>query len=224
MRILQIVADGTPGGGTINVLGLIEDILSDPGSAHKIDFVSQSDSHAIEQGETLGATCFGIDFFRSRFDIRAAIAIRRLVSHRKPDLIHFHGGRAAFFGNWLPGAYSVPTIYTVRGYHFLKKPWLLRHLAISAERRINRQVDVTVLVSADNQRLGRAWDLFPASHQTMVIHNGIDAAALPLPISGDPRQVGFLGRLDYPKDPHFVLDIAEILAPEGFRFTLNTRS
>ncbi len=219
MRVLQIVADGTPGGGTTNVLALSEDLLA---RGVDIAFCSQQDSYALQHAKQIGARVVGeLDFFRGRLDRRAVKQLAAVVASTAADVVHLHGGRAAFYyargqhrGSWR-------TAYTVRGYHFLQKPTPLRQLAAMAERRSSRVIDQTVLVCHYDQRLAARFRLLPAGKQGVVIHNGIRVQDIPARATdASPRRVAVLGRLTLQKDPHLVLDIAGRLATEGFHFDL----
>ena len=216
MKLLQVVADGTPGGGTTNVLALTEDLLNE---GIDVVFCSQTGSYANEQAKMLGAAVITeIDFFRSRLDRQIVSELRRAISPIAPDLTHFHGGRAAF--PWVRGASRsdlARTCYTVRGYHFSHKRFPLRWLAKLAERRISHLVGATIHVSEDNFQTAVANRLVPIDAKPNVIRNGIRLSDIPVPVSpGDRRHVAFLGRLTYPKNPNLVLDIAKRLQSEGF--------
>src|SRR5215204_665001 len=93
MRILQIVADGSPGGGASHVL----DILGGLSNVYSLGLVTQANSYLLTKASSLGVECFGIDFFRSRLDARVPVNLREVVRKFRPQLLHIHGGRAGFF-------------------------------------------------------------------------------------------------------------------------------
>ncbi len=223
MKVMQIVAAGDPGGGTTNVLALAEDLLD-----RRVDvvFCSQRDSYAISQARELGAeVCDGLDFFRGRLDGRIVRQLRSAIDRVNPDIVHVHGGRAAFAcvrgsdRSWLRR-----TIYTVRGYQFWRKPFPLRLLAKQAERRISRSVFKTVHVSKSDQRVAVDQSFVASDSSCRVIRNGIRLSDIPrhqaTASEADRKQVAVLGRLTYPKNPDLVLDLARLLASEGFVFHL----
>ncbi len=215
MRLLQIIADGRPGGGTTQALSLLEDL-------QKLDqhllFVCQNDSYAEEQAERMGIATYGIDFFRSRLDLSVTIKLQRLARSFAPDVIHVHGARAGFLAGMMWSTRKdPPSIYTVHGYHFLRKPWGIRHLAALAERRASRWADVTVFVCQYDQRLAKDWRILPETGKGTVVYNGIKPEDIPKKERTDPSCIGFLGRLTYQKDPLLFLEMARILAAEGYR-------
>lgn len=217
MRILHVVADGRPGGGTTNVLALTEDLVD---AGHQVALATQTDSYALERGAALGASVHPIDFFRGRADPRAAAALSAADRHVDPQIVHVHGARAgvALVLSRVPR--MRPTAYTVRGYHFLDKRPPVRTLAAVAERLVSRRADATVHVCAYDRSLADAWRLVPQRRVQRVIYNGIRVADIPAPRGTDPKLVAFLGRLTYQKDPLLIVEIARLLAPEGFRFKL----
>ncbi|TWU39200.1 glycosyltransferase family 4 protein [Novipirellula artificiosorum] len=223
MKVMQIVADGAPGGGTTNVLALAEDLIANQVA---VMLCSQAASHAIDEARRLGAKAHdGLDFFRSRLDTRIVRELRSAVHNADPDIIHVHGGRAALA--WVRGADRGQldrTIYTVRGYHFRPKRFPLRFLAKRAERRISRSVFKTVHVSQSDKEVAMHFGFIRDGSASQVIRNGIRLSDMPRhqPVSANEdqnrKQVAVLGRLTYPKNPHLVLDIANDLAQDGFVF------
>ena len=59
MRVLEIVADGSPGGGTTHILQILKG-LSDFTS---FELVAQSGSYLLQVAQKLGIPCHGVDFF-----------------------------------------------------------------------------------------------------------------------------------------------------------------
>lgn len=214
MKLLHIIADGRPGGGTTLTLALIEDLR---GVGHEVSFVCQEGSYAVGEARNLGIQTHGIDFFRSRLDIGAAIKLKRIVEQNRPDLVHVHGGRAAYFLSLgLPTRKALPAVYTVHGYHFPAKPWGYRHLGAIAERRISRWADMTVHVSQYDRALAKQWRLLPSSGKSTVVHNGIRPKDIPVRRPADPTCIGFLGRLTFQKDPLIFVETLRLLASEGY--------
>ena len=220
MRTFQVVADGTPGGGTTNVLALTEDLLE---ANVQVIFCSQKGSYAIEQAKRLGAEIVdGIDFFRSRIDGQVVSDLSAEIAARDPEIVHVHGGRAALA--WVRAGDQSRlqrTLYTVRGYHFYRKPFPVQWFAKRAERKISRSVFRTIHVCQDDQDSALEFGLIKSERQSQVIRNGIRLSDIPIPeMMGDRKHVIVMGRLVYQKAPHLILDIAKELSEEGFVFNL----
>ncbi|MDQ7785861.1 MAG: glycosyltransferase [Desulfomonilaceae bacterium] len=214
MRLLQIIADGRPGGGTTQVLALLEGLKS---LDQDLLFVCQRDSYALEQAAGMGIATSGIDFFRSRLDPRVAIKLQRLIRSFRPHVVHVHGSRAGFLSSikW-SNRHRPPVVYTVHGYHFPTKPWVIRSLAALAERRTSRWADITVFVSQHDRRLATELRLLPGPANGTVVYNGIKPEDIPRKAPANGSTVGFIGRLTYQKDPLLFVKIIRILAAEGY--------
>ena len=215
--LLQLVADGTPGGGTTVVLGLCEDVLKD--GRWRLAFVSQRDSYALRTAQGLGVDTFGLDFDGPRFSTTRLLALWRLIRRLRPSLIHVHGARAG-----LPVALvhllrreGVGLVYTVHGLHFTMKPVLPRVLGALAEGVIARRADATVYVSNGDLTKARAWHIAPGpTRVTRTIFNGIEPADLD---RTQPRRTTldlvFVGRLVRQKNPLFLVELMEALRGSG---------
>ncbi len=165
----------------------------------------------------MGIAVSGIDFFRSRLDLSVTIKLRRLVRSFGPNVVHVHGGRAGFLAGMLSSNRKrSPVIYTVHGYHFLRKPWGVRHLAALAERRISGWADMTAFVCHYDRRLAKEWRILPEAERGTVVYNGIKLEDIPQKSLTDPTSIGFFGRLTYQKDPLLFVEMARILAAEGY--------
>lgn len=215
-RVLEIVADGNPGGGTTNVLALLGDLARHGG--FELSFVVQEGSYALGEAQRLGVETRGLDFARSRVPFAAARALHVMVDELAPDVVHVHGSRAGFFLACAPrGGGFPPVAYTVRGYHFLGKPPGARELAALAERFAHGRADATVHVCHYDSNLADRWHLVPRAALRTVIYNGIDPAELPRASDTDLRSIAFLGRLSFQKDPELLAAIAAGLAQAGYR-------
>jgi glycosyltransferase involved in cell wall biosynthesis len=215
-RVLHVVADGAPGGGTTNVLALLGDLAAHGG--FELGFCVQSDSYATRQAEALGVPAFGVDFARSRVPFAAARALLGRIRAFAPELVHVHGSRAGFFLACARRGAAFPRVaYTVRGYHFLEKRAGVRELAALAERFAHGRADVSIHVCRYDQALAERWRLLPRGQRRVVIYNGIDPRELPATADTDLRRVAFLGRLTFQKDPMLLAEIAAGLGRAGYR-------
>jgi len=217
-HIVQIIGDGRNGGGTINVLALVADMIA---SQARITFVSQEGSEALARARALGAAAVGIDFMSTRINFRAISRLKETVATLEPDVIHVHGARAG-----LPLSFALdaqrrfPVCYTLRGAHFVGKRQPMRYLAMRAERRCHRMADASIFVSQHDLELCASRRLVRARGQSLVIGNGIEIDEFPAPKPPDPRLVTFLGRLSFEKQPEIVLRVAREMAADGYRFQM----
>jgi glycosyltransferase involved in cell wall biosynthesis len=85
-----------------------------------------------------------------------------------------------------------------------------------AERKSSRNAAMTVFVCAYDKDLADKWNLLPEGGKHAIVYNGIVGEAIPQKSVTRPNVVGFLGRLTFQKDPLLFLEIARILASEGY--------
>jgi glycosyltransferase involved in cell wall biosynthesis len=217
-RIVQICADGSPGGGATVVLSLVDHQLRQ--SALDVGFVSDTDSYAIRRATALGAKTYGLDFWSSRLNPSTMVRMTGLLKRLRPDLVHVHGARAAI--NIVPammrlGARRPRMVYTVHGYQFGNGRPFLRSAVSVAEKLCHAVADVSVFVSRYDHALGMRHRLLSSRRPAEIIPNGVCMSALPAPSAPDERLVVFLGRLSREKNPLLLVDIAALLRPHGYR-------
>lgn len=203
-KVLQIIADGNPGGGTTHVLQILNGLKNN----FEYKLVTQSKSYLSKRAGEIGIDVFEVNFFTSRLDLRITYQLRKLHDEFKPDLVHVHGARAG----WLISLsnLSTPLIYTVHGYHFLKKPLLQYHAAILIEKYISKKVDRIIFVSKYDIETAKKYRILnPRIHAT-VIYNGIALVDLNAAQS-QPQHIGFIGRLVPQKDPYLFLEVVKRL-------------
>lgn len=221
MRILQIVADGTPGGGTTVVLGFCEELKRLPDV--EVALITDEHSYAAEAAAAIGIFAFEVPFFVSRFDPRPARQMLGILNSWKPDLIHVHGARAAHPFTF--GALSqtrTPLVYTVHGFHFRKKGPILRSLIISAEKRIAARADSTIFVSeADKELASRLGISRSTRGPAQVILNGISPEQLDqVPQRDKAYDLVYAARMQKEKNPLFMIRIMEALKGAGIRLLM----
>lgn len=205
MRILQIIADGSPGGGTSHTLQILTRLKSD----YSFALITQKNSYLLSEASHLGIATFGIEFFRSRLDPRVPIRIRQIVGELRPDVIHAHGGRAVFFCSL--GRVQPPMVYTVHAYHFVDKNPFMRSLAVGAERMVSKYAAHTIFVCNHDSRLASKYGLISNAARKSVIPCGIPPLHIPKTSLSSLRHLGFIGRLEHQKDPLLFLDVLKRL-------------
>jgi len=201
VRVLEIVADGRPGGGTTHVLQILRGLQN----STSFELVTQAGSYLLQEANKLGIPCHGVDFFHSRLNPAIPIQLRRICSSVQPHVVHVHGGRAGFF--FVLARTDLPTLYTVHGFHLLQKPWVLRWLALQAERYIFQRASRIVFVSQYDAGLARSLGLLEKPQPYELIYNGIAFHDIPQADCNGLQHIGFIGRLEPQKDPILFLDV-----------------
>lgn len=205
MRVLQIVADGKPGGGTTHVLQILK------GLRHAVSFqlITEEQSYLMKEAGALGIPCQGLRFFISRLNLALPFQLRALVMALQPDLVHVHGGRAGFF--FALSLLKIPMIYTVHGFHFIEKSPRIRWMALLAERWNFRRACHSIFVSKYDVALAEDFQLLSGYDQRSVIYPGLSLKNLPQAHPRTLLHIGFLGRLEYQKDPLLFLEMMAFL-------------
>jgi glycosyltransferase involved in cell wall biosynthesis len=208
-KIVHILGEGRPGGGTTIVLGLSRALAA---SGHRVTIIAQSRSLLIEKAAAEGFEVREIDFARRSLAIVSAKKLAQQLRQLSPAIVHAHGARAG-----LPCALAVRRsaakfIYSVQGFHFRHKPQPLQTLAWGAEAFCMSRADCTVLVSQGDRRIAEQSGLLNFARAWQVINNAVavDPALREMPKAYD---IGFLGRLHYQKNPLILVDILKALRP-----------
>ena len=220
MKILHFVCDGAPGGGTNHVVQLLtrlgrpdqdadqsETGGNSVGGEIECALLTEDGTYLSEHAEGLGVQTFVGSFFKGRTDRAASDRVKEVIAEFRPDIVHCHGGRAAFFYGRLKD--TTTSFYTVHGFHFKRKSILPRLLGWAGELFSIRRADHVVFVSHYDQKLAVSAKLLPKHKSHRVIHNGI---AQPKAEKGERSLgVGFVGRMVFQKHPELFLDVIERL-------------
>lgn len=208
-KIVHILGEGRPGGGTTVVLGLSRAFAKD---GHHVTVIAQSGSLLIEKASAEGFDVREIDFSRRSSVVFTARELGQELRRLSPAVVHAHGARAG-----LPCALGLRRcpatfIYSVQGFHFRHKPQPVHTLAWGAEALCMSRANCTVLVSQGDRRIAEHSGLLKFAQSWRVINNAVavDPRLRHTPKSYD---IGFLGRLHYQKNPLILADILEALQP-----------
>jgi glycosyltransferase involved in cell wall biosynthesis len=131
--------------------------------------------------------------------------VRDTLCRYQPDLVHCHGGRAAFFRSFV--ADPTPSVYTVHGFHFAKKHWLARIAGWLGEFWTIRRMEQIIFVSEFDRKLALRSKLLSARQPFRVIRNGIPAPTVERSESTEKLGVGFIGRMVHQKNPQLFVEV-----------------
>jgi hypothetical protein len=130
-NILEIVGDGSIGGGTTAVLNLAVG-LADRGVS--VAIATQRDSYLAAEAQAAGLRTLGLDFGRRRNTLRLAHALGQSLEEIGGGVVHAHGARAGLPAALIPRSRRTAFVYTVHGFHYANKPFGIRQVARSVER------------------------------------------------------------------------------------------
>jgi glycosyltransferase involved in cell wall biosynthesis len=100
--------------------------------------------------------------------------IKKIIQREKPEIIHAHGTRAAAWVRIaVAGMKEKPTvIYTLHGFHVVRKNFLSRWILVMIEKVLNRWADVLACVSDADKKLVLKYKVI-SKNKIRVIKNGI---------------------------------------------------
>jgi glycosyltransferase involved in cell wall biosynthesis len=210
LEVLQVIGDGSPGGGTTAVLSLSEE-LSRRGAS--VTIASQRSSHIIGQARKRGLRTLELEFGRRRQSRRIAHCFANYLRMCPSTVVHAHGARAGLPIAMLPHDLALSRVYTVHGFHYRHKPPGIRHMARLIERFCIERSNATVFVSNGDARIAQQDRLVSRTTRYHVIHNGSPAAAIAA-VAQRSCDIVFLGRLHFQKNPLILPEILAALRPQ----------
>lgn len=212
MKLLYIVADGNLGGGSTHVTQLIQAYRAK--GFYTIGLITQKKSDLAKNSAGNVQFSQGINFFGGRLNLLVSFQLMRAIRKFNPDIIHVHGGRAAFFLGFVP--LKIPVVYTVHGLHFLDKRGIVKWFGAIAECWAISRSKIVIFVSYFDLRLAQRFHLLNLKatsgrkQRTFVIYNG--TSRLSYKLRGSVVwDVAFIGRLEPMKDPSLFIKIAKCL-------------
>ena len=217
MRVLQVMASGARGGGADHLMGLMPALQAE-GVQCSAAVGPDGPLQAQLRGQGFGVT--NLSLMRSRTDARAISRVVQAVRGAAPDIVHFHGTRAAFFGALAKGLWgrTPRTVYTAHGLSFRKERTPLRRLLFNTAEWTACRADQVISVSQADLRALHTKGLL-AAQRGVHIANAVDtqryapapaaAARTHLGLPHDAFIVGTTSRLVPQKAVHDLLDALE---------------
>ena len=209
LKVLHIDPEKNWGGGEAQVLGLLV-YLS--GKGHRNDLLADPNGALFERCRELNVKRCSFSM-RNDVDLRAVLALRRLIRAEDFDIVHFHTKRAHALSLWLPRVRSRPKYVVTRRMDYPERPGWYSH------RLYNRRVDGVVAIS---QAIG---DLLTQAgvdpRKIRRIPSGIDPERFKncrsrQDGSNRVKTIGCLAGLDARKGQRFLLEAAALLKAQGF--------
>jgi glycosyltransferase involved in cell wall biosynthesis len=171
MRVLHIMATGVVSGGAVHMQLLLPELLR---LGCECLAAVGTDGDLAQRLAAAGVPTRTIALMASRFDRGAPKRVTALVADTKPDLVHFHGTRAALFGAAARLRPRPPTVYTVHGLSYAKEGgWLRCAPFLAAEAFACRRASHVISVAqGDLEDLRRRR--FVATKASCHIPNAVD--------------------------------------------------
>jgi glycosyltransferase involved in cell wall biosynthesis len=158
--------------------------------------------------------------------IPAILAIRRMVSEIKPDVVHNVGLQCCVLGSIATLGNNVPLVNAVTGLGYIFtsanwRTWLLRRSMVwLLPMLLNRKSSFVLVQNPDDRAALLDLGITPA-RMTLIPGSGIDTDALqPLPEPQGTMTFGFAGRLLVDKGIRTLVAAHQILRDRGYGFKL----
>jgi len=182
MRVLHVMATGAQSGGANHLLTLLP-ALAQLGC--ECEAAVGDDGPLAPRLRAAGIATRSVALMQARLDGGAPGRVATLVASSAPDIVHYHGTRAAFFGalSRSPALGRPRAVYTVHGLSYRKeRDWPRRAVFLGAEWLACRRADLVISVSAVD--LADLWQRGYARRSASVhIPNAVDTARF-APASG----------------------------------------
>ena len=208
MKILTVVADGAPGGGTTHVIQV----------ARHLKECGIKGVYLVDKGSYLGNELRSVGHYVC--EVRMFSVVAGLLMFLKAfflfckfgmfDVCHFHGSRARTNG-LITSLFSKTTVYTVHGYHFHKNSVLKKKLKIILERVNYKFSYMVIYVCEYDRNIAKAERIMSqsakSSAKNQVIYNGVEAEGNNY--IEKSLDIVFVGRMVPQKNPMVMVDVLE---------------
>ncbi len=215
-RVLHAINSAALGGGPQHVFDLITGL---PKDGYEFHVAVSDDGPFAERFRSAGALVHPVDMMSRRIQFRAARELRRIAEEIRPDLVHAHGTRAAFFvARALPAREGPRVVYTTHGLALhlgagpFQRPFYLR-----VERSLCDRFDAVITLSEDDARGMVERGLLRDCSKMRVIPNGIRLEKFPPvgPSKAEVPVIGTVGRFVPQKGLSLLIEALAILKGAG---------
>lgn len=215
LRIAGVDPELGFGGGESQVLGLSVELIR---MGHRAELLCDPRGELWRRARTVGILCHPLTV-RNSLDLRAGIALRRLLRDQRFDLVHFHTARAhalAPYAQRMAGALIVTRRMDYRPNRYVA-PWLYGR-AVDKAAAISRAVAQSLIAAGVPER------------NIEVVPSGVDcerfappnadarsAARAAIGLSPEEVAIGAVGSLQPRKGHRYLIEALAILARRGLR-------
>jgi len=208
IKILQINSSSDIGGGPQVMWDIVE------GLKNELDFlILGPKGKFLEKYHGAGLESREL---KNKIFFKLIEELRKVISQKKPDIVHCHGMRTAFWTRLSAiGLKNRPKIiYTLHGFHIIRKQFFLKWPLIFLERILNHWTDIMVCVGESDKRLVLRYKTVP-KNKIIVIKNGINIKKFEI-----PKDEIFRNKRELNLEDKFVILSAGRLHPQKDFFTL----
>ena len=216
-KIVVIITRSEIGGAQKYVLSMTQTL------AEKFDFriIVGSEGYLADALRKSGIEVHVIKSLNSLNIINAVYSLRRLLTELNPVLVNTHSTLASVYGRIAADRKSMPVIYSVHGWFFAENAVSLRKwFGPFVERLLKRYTTFWITETRRDQLTGLSKRVIRSEADSEVVPNGIPTPVQrPLELSADSKNIAFVGRISYQKNPKLALQVMSLLPPH-YRLTL----
>jgi len=152
-------------------------------------------------------------------DLRALLALNRLINQYRPAVIHAHSFKAGLVARLAALRHRIPAIYTAHGWSFTPgAPTIQRTVGIVIEFVLCRAGCTVLTVSKHDFDLARRFRVGPDNKRHLVC-NAADRSALTPRPADTPVNILSIGRATAVKNQSLLIEVLETL-PRDVRLTI----
>ena len=206
IRVLYLVTRADLGGAQIHILDLLR------GLQHVIEPMVGvgEEGYFTEEVRKLGVPFYVVrDLVHPiapLHDVRALLAISRLIRHARPNIVHAHTSKAGVVGRLAARAAGTPSVFTAHTWCFAEgTSWKWRLAGVPAERLAGMMSSAVINVSEANRDLA-LWNRVCSAKRMVTIRNGIcDTRERARPESAGVPRIVMVARCAKQKDHSLLL-------------------
>jgi glycosyltransferase involved in cell wall biosynthesis len=226
LRVLEVLATSTPGGGPKHVWDLVRHL---PKDEFEPIIAAPRDGLLFDRFRDSGIRV--VELPRRRLGWRHFFLTARLISNLRVDIVHTHGKGPGLYGRLAARWSGVPAVHTFHGLHYSAYSPVGQRTYVTLERALSRSSCTIINVSASQHAEALRLRLF-RPEQGVVIVNGVDLDEMErriaqsttcretLGLTSDDIIVGSISRFDPIKQIEVLVEAVRLLKPRLPHLTL----
>lgn len=204
---MQVITKADIGGAQVHV----RQILAGLGARYDFILVTGSDDYLAREAERLGIEVVMLDDLvrpiRPGRDLKALVALYRLIRRRRPDLVHAHSFKAGMLARLAARLARTRAVFTAHGWAFTPgAPLGQRVIGLAIEFVLCRLCAGVITVSRHDRDLAARWHVGAAARRHLVA-NAADPVAPGHPADRQAERLMTVGRLTPVKNQAMLLRV-----------------
>lgn len=179
MKILYVLTQAQDmGGASVHLLDLAAAMQTE---GHEVLILAGGDGIFHERARALGLRSQAVPSLvrdiRPLQDIRALVALRRMMQQYQPDLVHLHSTKAGVLGRMAARLLAIPVVFTVHGWAFSEGVPAIKARVYRCIETLMAPLTQRIITVSDYDRQLALRLRVATAAQMAVVHNGIHHTA-----------------------------------------------